>query len=81
MSISPIAPCRRSSCEPAPQLAITPCLLGGLFKLTGNRAPMVAFADVKGKWDYERLEIRRFIARHHLDKFRMNPHFPVNSLN
>ena len=26
------------------------------------------------------LEIRRFIARHRLDKFRMNPHFPVNSL-
>ena len=63
------------------QLAVTPCLLGGLFKLTGNRAPMVAFADIKGKWDYERLEIRRFIARHRLEKFKMNPHFPVNSLN
>ena len=26
------------------------------------------------------LEFRRFIARHRLDKFRLNPHFPVNSL-
>jgi 2-hydroxychromene-2-carboxylate isomerase len=63
------------------RLVITPCLLGGLFKLTGNRAPMVAFADVKGKLAYEKLEIRRFVARHRLEKFKMNPHFPVNSLN
>ncbi len=26
------------------------------------------------------LEIRRFVARNRLTKFRMNPHFPVNSL-
>ena len=26
------------------------------------------------------LEIRRFVMRHRIDKFRMNPHFPVNSL-
>jgi 2-hydroxychromene-2-carboxylate isomerase len=26
------------------------------------------------------LEFRRFIAKHRLDKFRMNPHFPVNTL-
>jgi 2-hydroxychromene-2-carboxylate isomerase len=30
--------------------------------------------------DYEMLEIRRFVARHSLTAFRMNPHFPVNSL-
>ena len=62
------------------KLEIVPCLLGGIFKATGNKAPMVAFAPVKGKLDYEMLEIRRFVARHKLDKFRMNPHFPVNSL-
>ncbi len=62
------------------ELEIVPCLLGGIFKATGNRAPFVAFADVKGKLDYERLEIRRFVARHGLQKFRLNPHFPVNSL-
>ena len=26
------------------------------------------------------LELRRFVARHRFDKFRVNPHFPVNSL-
>jgi len=62
------------------KLEIVPCLLGGIFKATGNRPPMVAFADVKGKMDYERLEIRRFVAKHGLDKFRFNPYFPVNSL-
>ncbi len=61
-------------------LEIVPCLLGGIFKATGNRAPFVAFAGVKGKLDYEMLEIRRFVARHGLHKFRLNPHFPVNSL-
>ena len=62
------------------ELVITPCLLGGLFKLTDNRPPLVAFAGVKGKVEYEKLEIKRFIAKHGLTKFRMNPHFPVNTL-
>ena len=62
------------------ELEITPCLLGGLFKLTGNQAPLVAFAGVKGKNEYERLEIKRFVAKHGLTKFRINPHFPVNTL-
>jgi len=62
------------------KLEITPVLLGGLFKATGNQAPMLAFGNVKGKLAYDRLEIKRFIAKHGLTKFRMNPHFPVNSL-
>jgi 2-hydroxychromene-2-carboxylate isomerase len=41
---------------------------------------LVAFAGVKGKVEYEKLEIKRFIAKHGLTKFRMNPHFPVNTL-
>lgn len=57
-----------------------PCLLGGIFKTTGNQAPMIAFAPVKGKMAYEMLETRRFIARHGLSAFKMNPHFPVNTL-
>jgi len=61
-------------------LMINPCLLGGIFKATGNVAPGVAYAAVKGKLDYEMLEIRRFIAKHRLDKFRFNPNFPVNTL-
>ena len=61
------------------KLQITPCLLGGIFKATGNKSPIVAFADVKGKVGYEMLEIRRFVDKHKIN-FRMNPHFPVNSL-
>jgi len=62
------------------KLDITPCLLGGIFKLTGNQAPWMTFANVKGKLDYERLEMTRFIQLHGLSKFKMNPHFPVNTL-
>lgn len=57
-----------------------PILLGGVFKATNNKAPMVAFADVQNKLDYQRLEIMRFIKRYGTDKWRMNPHFPVNTL-
>jgi 2-hydroxychromene-2-carboxylate isomerase len=57
-----------------------PILLGGVFKLTNNQAPMIQFKDVKGKWAYQRLEIERFIKRHELTKFQMNPHFPVNTV-
>ena|SRR5271170_290571 len=62
------------------QLIINPCLLGGIFKATGNQAPTAAFANVKGKLAYERLEFGRFIQKHRLTKFRFNRHFPVNSL-
>jgi 2-hydroxychromene-2-carboxylate isomerase len=61
-------------------LKITPALLGGIFKATGNSAPMVQFAGVPAKLAYERLEMERFIAAHQLTAFRFNPHFPVNSL-
>ena len=57
-----------------------PCLLGGIFKATGNQAPMIAFGDIKNKPEYEALEMQRFIARHNLTEFKMNPHFPVISL-
>jgi len=61
-------------------LKLSPCLLGGIFKSTGNQAPMTAFGGVKGKLAYEMLETQRFVNRHGLAKFRMNPHFPVNTL-
>lgn len=57
-----------------------PVLLGGLFKLANNRSPMEAFAQIPKKLAYERLEMRRFIAKHQLSEFRLNPHFPVNTL-
>jgi 2-hydroxychromene-2-carboxylate isomerase len=59
---------------------LIPCLLGGLFKLTGNQAPMTAFGNVKGKLEYERLETQRFIAKYGLNDFRFNRHFPINTL-
>ena len=62
------------------KLDLTPCLLGGIFKLTNNQAPWMSYGNVKGKLDYERLEMTRFIALHGLSKFKMNPHFPVNTL-
>jgi 2-hydroxychromene-2-carboxylate isomerase len=57
-----------------------PVLLGGVFKLTNNKPPMVAFGGIKNKMEYEQLEMRRFIARHKLTKFQFNPNFPVNTL-
>ena len=60
--------------------AYVPVLLGGLFKATGNQSPMMANANIPAKMAYEMLELRRFIARHGLSRFAMNPHFPVNTL-
>lgn len=64
----------------AARVELLPCLLGGIFKATGNQAPTIAFGGIKGKIDYEMLEMRRFIASHNLSDFRFNPHFPVNTL-
>ena len=57
-----------------------PCLLGGLFKATGNQSPVFAFAGVLPKLAYEHLEIERFARRYALHKFTMNPCFPINTL-
>jgi 2-hydroxychromene-2-carboxylate isomerase len=57
-----------------------PVLLGGVFKATGNQSPATAFAGIRNKPQYEALETRRFVARHGLENFRGNPHFPVNTL-
>ncbi len=62
------------------KMKIIPSLLGGIFKATNNQSPMMAFGGVKGKLEYENLETRRFIKKHGLAAFKMNPHFPVNTL-
>lgn len=59
---------------------MVPILLGGIFKATGNRSPVEAYAGVPAKLAYEFREIDRFIARHGIDEFNMNPHFPINTL-
>jgi 2-hydroxychromene-2-carboxylate isomerase len=57
-----------------------PVLLGGLFKLSNNRSPAEAFADVPHKRAYDKLEVARFVARHGLHKYRPSPFWPMNTL-
>ncbi len=57
-----------------------PVLLGGLFKATGNQPPLMTYGHVAAKVAYDRLEMERFMARHSIAGFRLNPHFPVNTL-
>jgi 2-hydroxychromene-2-carboxylate isomerase len=58
----------------------TPVLLGGIFKATGNQSPMQAYGHIPAKRAYDMLEMRRFMTRHGITAFVMNPHFPVNTL-
>lgn len=57
-----------------------PVLLGGIFKLTNNQSPVTAFGAIRNKLEYQELETQRFVRRHGIDRFRLNPHFPVNTL-
>jgi 2-hydroxychromene-2-carboxylate isomerase len=57
-----------------------PILLGGLFKATGNVAPLIRYADTPSKRNYEQLEFQRFVDAHGLTKFRRNPVFPMNTV-
>jgi 2-hydroxychromene-2-carboxylate isomerase len=57
-----------------------PVLLGGIFKLTNNRSPAETLAGIKNKREFMELETRRFIRRHGITTFHMNPFFPVNTL-
>lgn len=68
--------CARTGSE----VVYVPILLGGLFKLTNNQAPLFRYADTPAKRDYEMLEFDRFVKTHRLP-FIMNPHFPINSLH
>ena len=56
-----------------------PILLGGLFKITNNQAPMMRYAETPAKRNYEMLEFDRFVKAHNIP-FKMNPNFPINSL-
>ena len=61
-------------------IAITPAFLGGMHKLTGNAPPFIRDAEVKGKNEYAMLELGRFVKKNGLSKFKMNPHFPFNTI-
>jgi 2-hydroxychromene-2-carboxylate isomerase len=57
-----------------------PVLLGGIFKATNNRSPFQSLVGIKNKPEYEQLELERFVRRHKIARFTMNPYFPVNTL-
>jgi 2-hydroxychromene-2-carboxylate isomerase len=65
---------------PAPAFRYVPVLLGGIFKATGNQSPMQAYGHIAAKRDYDMLEMRRFMTKHDINNFTMNPNFPVNTL-
>ena len=73
-------PLRALAARQGAQLIITPAFLGGMHKLTGNAPPFIRDAEVKGKNAYARLEMQRFIDKHGLHRFKMNPAFPFNSV-
>lgn len=62
------------------EFEMKPVLLGGVFKATGNQSPVMAYANIPAKMAYERLEMARFIKRHEISQFKMNPFFPINTL-
>jgi 2-hydroxychromene-2-carboxylate isomerase len=57
-----------------------PVLLGGVYKLTGNRSPAESFAGIRNKPEYQQIETERFIRRNGITRFKRNPFFPVNTL-
>ncbi|MEH6558126.1 MAG: 2-hydroxychromene-2-carboxylate isomerase [Oceanicoccus sp.] len=57
-----------------------PVLLGGVFKATNNVSPMVSMQGIKNKAEYSSLETARFVKKHSISQFQMNPFFPVNTL-
>lgn len=56
-------------------LIYKPMLLGGVFQATGNASP----ATVAAKGRYMTVDLGRFAKRYGV-AFRMNPHFPINTL-
>jgi 2-hydroxychromene-2-carboxylate isomerase len=68
--------CARTGAE----VVYVPILLGGLFKLTNNQAPMMRYAETPAKQKYEMLEFQRFVKAHEIP-FKMNPRFPLNTLH
>ena len=57
------------------QLIYRPMLLGGVFKATGNASP----ATIAAKGRYMFLDLSRYATRYGV-AFRLNPHFPINTL-
>ena len=57
-----------------------PVLVGGVYKATGNLSPAESLRGIKNKPEYNAIETQRFLRRHNIAKFKINPFFPVNTL-
>ena len=62
------------------EIEYLPCLLGGIFKLTNNQPPWMAFAEITNKSGYMNIEMDRFMRFHKISEFKLNPHFPINTV-
>ena len=65
----------RLAAETGATLVLRPMLLGGVFKATGNSAPITVPA--KGRWLMG--DLQRWAQRYGV-VFKMNPAFPINTL-
>lgn len=65
----------RIAAETGATIRWRPLLLGGVFKATGNRAPL----EVPAKGAYLFRDLARFARRYGVP-LRFNPHFPINTL-
>ena len=57
-----------------------PILLGGIFKLTGNKSPVESLIGIKNKGEYKEIETNRFLKKHKINNYKFNPDFPINTL-
>lgn len=62
------------------KFSYVPILLGGVFKATNNVSPTVSLKGIQNKPEYYALETKRFLKKHGITAYKMNPHFPVNTL-
>ncbi len=62
------------------KFSYVPILLGGVFKATHNVSPAVSLKGIQNKPEYYTLETTRFLKKHAITAYKMNPHFPVNTL-
>jgi 2-hydroxychromene-2-carboxylate isomerase len=61
--------------ETGASIVYKPFLLGGVFQATGNRSPM----EVPAKGKYMVADLERYARRYGVP-FKLNPHFPINTL-
>ena len=57
-----------------------PILLGGVFKLTGNKSPVESLIGIKNKGEYTEIETNRFLKKNKINNYKFNPDFPINTL-